>query len=270
MRKIDDLKEVQKILLDNLIYLDKICREHHLKYFMVDGTLLGAVRHQGFIPWDDDIDVWMPREDYDKLAQYVNSDNSPYVFQTPQNVDGFTYSFGKLIDTRTKIEEKIDIRVEMGLFIDVFPYDGLPEPGTRKYQRFLNKSLFLESQRMAALYTWDESKKRRNGSFYGWLTWRIRKWIGCPRIVRLVDKNARKYPVKGSNMVGCLVAGYKKNQMMEREITEELMELEFEGHRFMAPKYYDRYLKKLYGDYMKLPPKEQQIIHHMNNIWWKE
>ena len=270
MREIKDLKELQQILLDILVYLDKVCRENNLKYFMVDGTLLGAVRHKGFIPWDDDIDVWMPRKDYDKLAEYVNYDDSPYSFQNPQNVKGFTYSFGKLVDQRTRIEESFDIQIEMGLFIDVFPYDGLPDPGTRKYNRFLDKCMFLQSQRIAALYTWDESKKIRNASLFGWLTWKLRRIIGCKNIVKMIDKNSRTFPVEGSKMVGSLGAGYKKEQMVDREITEELIELEFEGHKFFAPKAYDSYLRNMYGDYMQLPPEEKRVVKHLSKSWWKE
>lgn len=270
MKEITTLKEMQSILLDILIHLDKVCRKHNLKYMMVDGTLLGAVRHKGFIPWDDDIDVWMPREDYDKLAQYVNADkSSPYRFQTPQNTKGFTYSYGKLVDTRTIVEEKVDIKMEMGLFIDVFPYDGLPKPGTKKYNKFLSKCMFLQRQRLASLFTWEESKIRRNNSAFGFFAWGVRKAVGCVRISRMIDKNARKYPVSGSEMVGCLGGGYMKNQMMEKEIVENITELEFEGYKLYAPKDYDRYLKKLYGDYMILPPIEKQKIQHMNKAWWK-
>ena len=102
MRAITDIKEMQHIALDVLIYLDKVCSKYGLKYFIVDGTLLGAVRHKGFIPWDDDIDVWMPRADYDRLADVIRQDGEKkYKFCTPQNTKKFIYPFGKLIDVRT-------------------------------------------------------------------------------------------------------------------------------------------------------------------------
>ena len=270
MKKITTLEELHDILLEELVYLDRVCRKNGLKYFMVDGTLLGAVRHKGFIPWDDDVDVWMPREDYDKLAEVVNGDDSYYEFQTPQNVEGFVFSYGKLVDTRTGIEEQIaDIKREMGVFIDVFPYDGLPEPGTQKYDKFVNKCMFLQSQRIPSLYAWKQTKQRRNASLFGLFAHSVRKTVGCTNIVKLIDKNARTYAVKDSKMVGCLGGGYKKDQMMEKEICESVTELEFEGHKLYAPVGYERYLKKLYGDYMQLPPEEDQVIKHMSNVWWK-
>ena len=108
MRQITDIREMQQIALDILIYLDKICEKYHLRYFIVDGTLLGAVRHKGFIPWDDDIDVWMPRKDYDKLAEIIEKDGSEYYkFYTPQNARKFIYPFGKLVDRTYNIHFRL-------------------------------------------------------------------------------------------------------------------------------------------------------------------
>ena len=168
MRAITDIKEMQHIALDVLIYLDKVCSKYGLKYFIVDGTLLGAVRHKGFIPWDDDIDVWMPRADYDRLADVIRQDGEKkYKFCTPQNTKKFIYPFGKLIDVRTGLLDDTSAKCEIGVHIDVFPYDGLPGDSEPEYRKFAKRCVYLAEQRYPAFTTWKQAKERTDkGHFY--------------------------------------------------------------------------------------------------------
>ena len=121
------MTEIQKKLLDMLVWFDGFCRANNLRYYALGGTLLGACRHQGFIPWDDDVDVGMPRPDYERLAELMGSEiHDGYVLETENSPDPkFCYFFSKLYDTSTTLQEDVATGLKRGLFLDVFPLDGL-------------------------------------------------------------------------------------------------------------------------------------------------
>ena len=152
------LRKVQLTQLEIAKEIRRVCEENDIPYFLTCGTLLGAVRHQGFIPWDDDVDVWMPRADYEKLEQIVNSEtDTPYRVMNFHNTNGFTLAYGKLVHTGTSLVEHVAGAVDTGLFVDIFPFDGLPEKDTPEYDRHWKKLLFLESQRMNAFRTYRQT-----------------------------------------------------------------------------------------------------------------
>ena len=124
-----DSVEIKEILLKMLGWFHNFCEENNLRYFAVGGTLLGAVRHKGFIPWDDDVDVGMPRADFEKLEKLIgNKENGRYYFETPSSDrKGYYYAYGKLFDTTTTLVENLRDKLPMGVYIDVFPFDGVGE-----------------------------------------------------------------------------------------------------------------------------------------------
>lgn len=271
MKEIKTIKEVQNVVLDILSYLDDVCGRYGLKYFVSDGTLLGAIRHKGFIPWDDDVDVWMPREDYDRLEQIVNEqEQGSYQVMNFKNTSYYVYGFAKLVDTRTRLIEDSGCSGTMGIYVDLFPYDGLPGEKPEDFEKHAKYCLFLESQRGPAFRTYRQflQMKGSNRSLNKFLRWAIRRITGGRRILKVLDKNCRKYPVKGSRYVGCLCAGYKLHQMMPVSVTENLIRVPFEDRTVNATAEYDTYLTKLYGDYMQLPPEEERISHHHFQAWW--
>lgn len=267
MRKITTLKEIQDITLSMLLYLDQVCQEHNLTYFACDGTLLGTIRHHGFIPWDDDIDVWMPREDYKKLIPILNSDSSPYQIINPELRKDYVVGFGKMIHTGTLLQEHAPEAPLTAVFLDIFPYDGLPPKGTPEYDRHLNQLMFLESQRGNAFRTYRDTLKGK-GNPVKWIRWAIRRIYGGKRIVDRINRLSQKYPVEGSEWIGCLCGGYRKTDMMPASIASEIIRMPFEGHMINVPIGYETYLKTLYGDYMKLPPIEEQVPRHTSDAWW--
>ena len=139
MQEITEIAELKEIQLGILREIDKLCKAYHLKYFMSDGTLLGAVRHKGYIPWDDDLDIWMPRKDYEKLEQIMNQEDSCYKVVNHKNTKGYIYAFGKAVDTRTILKENIEVNCPMGIYVDIFPYDGQKKKKKEDYIKHVRK-----------------------------------------------------------------------------------------------------------------------------------
>lgn len=259
------LDEHKKVQLEILRSFDDFCDKHNLKYFIAYGTLIGAVRHKGFIPWDDDIDVWMPREDYNRLIKEYKFQN-PYRLVDPKEKMA-RHTFVKIIDTNTiKIEKLVDYRHGyLGVDIDVFPLDGQPE----------NKDEFVVWQkRLKKIYRNCLIKALKNGGgfrrrvvfpFIKFFA-RSKKWA-----FKQADRLHSQYPYEKCKYVGTTESAFDTtNDHFDRTWFDEVVYLEFEGYSFKAPKQYDKILTQLYGDYMTPPPEKEQVTHHQNAVYRKE
>ncbi|MDZ5034932.1 LicD family protein, partial [Clostridium perfringens] len=132
------LKEAQLRMLEILIEVDRICKKHHINYWLDAGTLLGAIRHEGFIPWDDDLDIGMLRKDYNKFLQIVKNElNSNFIFQSPETDDLCQNAFAKIRDKNSEIRSKHNNERNLGVFIDIFPYDSFTKKNIY-YKKFFN------------------------------------------------------------------------------------------------------------------------------------
>lgn len=269
MKEISEVKEIQEIALNILVYIDKICKENKLNYFLSDGTLLGAVRHGGYIPWDDDVDIWMSREDYLKFMEIVNKQDSHFKVIDRTNTKDYIYGFGKVIDTRTLLLEKAHKKCKMGIYVDIFTYSGVPGNEPKDYKNYVKWCVFLNKQRYPAFRTYKEvCKGHKDGNVRRFFTWSIRKIVGGKNILRMMDYFGFKYSPENTKYVSCLTSGYKEKDIMPKEIIEETVDIEFEGRIFKAPVGYKKYLEIEYGDYMTLPPEEQRVSHHNFKAWW--
>ncbi len=259
-----EFDEIRCIQLDILKNVHDFCVDNNIRYFMSYGTLLGAVRHKGYIPWDDDIDIVMPRPDYNKFEKIYNEKQSEYKFLTNDIDKDFLYTFGKVCDIKTKIIENINFVSDIGINIDVFPIDGFDEDINFKKQYTLAK---LQSK---GLYI----KYRPGRSLINKILYRIYKMIFTRStqrmIVRKMIKIAKNTDYDLTDKVIQISTGHKMNKPLDKSVFEEKCLIEFEGNLFFAPQNYDEYLTSLYGDYMQLPPKEKQVTHHTYEAYERE
>lgn len=254
------LEETKSIEFSILDYFASICEEYNLKYFLAYGTLIGAIRHKGFIPWDDDIDIVMPRTDYNKFIEIsTNTSNGQYTTCVP-NVNGYCYEYAKVIDSATFVKEEADLKeCQNGVWIDIFPMDGL-NPDDKLHHQLL---LIGQRMRVASIYQSFPHKMGKVLAPFEWLFWKTCRAIGYGAILSKTIKWSQKYKYEDCDIVGYASSVPAHNKYLKKEWFEESVMVEFEGKHFRAPKKYHEYLTTQYGDYMKLPPVEQQVGHPM-------
>lgn len=254
--------EIKKIELDILLEFARFCKENNLRYYLAGGTLLGAIRHKGFIPWDDDIDVCMPRKDYLKFIKTFGGWNEN--LEVKSNLkNNFGAPFSKIMDLRTKIDAKYtDNDIDTNLWIDVFPVDGLPE-NLEEVKEVYDKCDFYRRLLLLTGAKLGEGKSIFK-KYAKYLLKPLANIYGKKRCIDNIEKIAAKYPYDDCEYVGAITWGlYGVGERMLKSEFEQAVEVEFEGHRFPAFSCWDSYLKGLYGDYMKLPPIEKRKTHDM-------
>lgn len=263
--KLDEIKISElKILLE----LDNFCKNNNLKYYLAGGTLLGAIRHKGFIPWDDDIDVCMPRKDYEFLVKNFKSNNKNLIIKSSL-LNNLNIPFAKIIDLSTEIDSKFDeSEINKHLWIDIFPVDGLPED-IGKVKEIYSKCNFYRT-----LLLLQDARLGEGTTFFRkyakYLLKPIAKLYGSKRCIEKMEKIAKYNLYETSKYVGAVTWGlYGVGERMLKTEFEKTVEVEFEGHKFPAFSCWDSYLRGLYGNYMELPPLEKRKTHNMT-VYLKE
>lgn len=253
------LPDIRNIQLRILKYVADFCDRENLVYYLGYGTLLGAVRHKGYIPWDDDIDIVMPRRDYETFIKSFSS--SKYAVKSHYLDAKYPFPYVKVSFENSVLKENMDIHYDLGINIDVFPLDEFPASKAQR-KKLYNQIDILQKILQIKIITPNPNRK-----FYKNIILRIGKILLTPisysYIIKKINSKAMTYNEnQDRSYMGCVLESYSIDDIMEKVVFGDRTTLEFEGHKFLAPEKYHEYLSNMYGNYMELPPEEYRKTHH--------
>ena len=265
-QEVTDIREIQQMELGIMEYIHEVCQKIGVKYFLAYGSLIGAVRHKGFIPWDDDMDICMLREDYEKLQDYLiaNPDERYEVMSYKNNLN-YVYPFMKVQDNQTYLlEEDVRIDSNMGIYVDIFPVDGYEDDSV-----FKDKMTRLIKKRQLSCYTFKgiTNTKSLLNSLIRYISVIIFYFTNTNKYIRGIDELAKSRKVDDYELVDYLIYKDMNKPVWKREWLNQTITGVFEGKEFMIPKNYHEILTSDYGDYMQLPPVELRFSHHDFQLW---
>lgn len=265
MREItlQELKDIQLEILDSV---HEFCTKNNLKYSISYGTLLGAKRHGGYIPWDDDIDIMMPRKDYEAFIKTYK--NPIYQVYHHSITSGYQIPFAKVGNSRTIINEESAMKLQIGINIDIFPIDVCPA-NKSEISRFLKHKLMINRLYKVFIY-------KRSDDHLKWKVIRsIINIILCNKplevLCRIMDNMSSRYRNERSKYMGIIAtSNTEPRSIMDSKIFEDYTTIKFEGKTYMTIKGSDEFLSKTYGDWETLPPIEKQVTHHIFKAYRKD
>lgn len=266
--KVIDLEELKVLQMDVLTAIDKFCVENGITYSLAGGTLLGAIRHKGYIPWDDDIDIYLYRDDYNKLiSTFPEVYEGHYKIASLERDKDWVRPYANAYDDRTIFVEDSTEKKQIGVKIDVYPIDCVPddEDEWRKYDKPRRRMQFVKAIRSL--------KCERNRGFGKNLIIILVKvctfFISQRRFAEYLDRLAQKYNKDNTNYVFSNAQGLYVKKRFLKNVFDEVIELPFEDRMFKGFADADSYLRNSYGDYMQLPPEEKRVSHHDFVAYWK-
>ena len=270
--------DIKKELLEILLEIDRITKQLKIKYFLYAGTLLGAARHKGFIPWDDDVDISMERSEYEiLLAKFNTLANPKFKLISPYTEKNYLWGYAKVINTETSlIENRLKPPFEYGLFVDIFPFDYISINSEEEKNKIQNNLLLFNRRQMITDFR------------YAPLKWKI---CNLWNLIIYKGKNRFSYLWKDASDNNIEFNNYQKSLskkdeyhnlilvafglepkidrlLFKTEWYKDTIELDFEGYKLQAPVFYDDILRASYGDYMQLPPENKRKGEHFLKVTW--
>lgn len=251
---LQDLKRIQVEILD---VMSQFCEKHSIQYWLDSGTLLGAIRHKGFIPWDDDIDTGMLRKDYDVFLKLFNEENERYKVYSVENHPGYSFPFAKIIDTQTVLYEPDERGYKLSVYVDLFVYDNAPDDDKEVYKMFFYRNFLQKMRSLQWHHKPSGNILRRSLIYMASIPMRL---VPKGYFETKIIKNATKYKNIETKRIGNFTATAPVTA--DKKIFRDFIDVEFEGKKYKAPVGYDEWLTAFYGDYMKLPPIDQRRTNH--------
>ncbi len=261
------LKEIQQSSYQILKKIKEVCDKNNITYFLDYGTLIGAIRHNGFIPWDDDIDISLPRKEYEKFIEICIKNPSsiaPFELLHYKTNKKYIYPIARINDPRYFTDYQNAKDYGLGAFVDVYPVDGINLNDKRHLKKLLhlNNIIYVAGQKRMA--------KARNflRNIPKFIFFVITRFTNINKLIAKIDKLAQKYDFNNSEIVSCSVIE-SWSHFNKSDYTNPIPH-KFEDDEFSIPQNYDEHLHSYVGDYMKLPPKEEQIGHHFYKMYKKD
>lgn len=265
MKKINS-EEYKKIVCDLLKYVDDFCLENNIKYFVSYGTLLGAIRHKGFIPWDDDIDICMPYEDYERFLTLFPNNDKAYIL-SPKHQEFYYNNFSRVCDAHTILKLKGIPKIKkLGAFIDVFPLYNVPDDINERKKLFsdISRGIWLIKMSLPISYLLCDSSTARKIFRLEHLKSRIflRYFKRTMNLKDEQNKILTRFQGADTHLVNVLFDEPSERDTLLKKDVEEITRMKFENIEVNVPQNYDVLLKGWYGEYLSLPEESERISHH--------
>ena len=274
-----NLQPVWDAILEIYMEISRLCDRHGLRYYLTDGSAIGAVRHKGFIPWDDDLDLSMPREDYMRFVELARTELPPYLrFLDWHNVSDFTLLFGKVQDIRKEkvleVERQCGYMLSSGLYVDIIPIDGYPKSCIERFLTKIVVGVLSCIVRYKCMSFGAQTNKGRFVWLVGLLFSLAFPFVTDKRCKEFCEKQLLRHPFKDSEITGR--ASLRLTLLNRKPIPKKIWGRcpsmhEFQGLKVPLPQDFDSYLRFYYGDYMKLPPESKRVPSHEYRYrcsWW--
>lgn len=255
-----DIRTLQLRLLDILAGIDRVCSQHNLHYGISCGSMIGAVRHGGFIPWDDDLDIVMPRPDYDRLIAHAGEWlPKPLELVCAENDPAYPLPFAKIQDASTTLIERRHLYYLGGIYVDIFPVDGWPDGALARRRQAME---YFVLKQLLYLVHRDPYKHGHGPS--SWLPLAVRALFSMTWLQRRVRRVLRRYDYDKCTLASAYVDGM--HNIMPKAVTGTYGPVQFEGRTVQGIRDYEPYLRRMYGDYMTIPPENKRIQHNFHYL----